>query len=208
MGKVYGGNNNGISCDIKAYLGNSSSVANDIKVYMGDSNGIAQEIYNPIPPFAVVVPRAWGYAYQNSIDESDFLPDDPRKMGGTFIKDYQYTVVNGERRYTKIRMGFTISYAWTDYMRSQGFTGNWQVVYHIKSTNTYQSFHGRVYYGGVNVDVDFDDNNPIVGSDDSYHYYTIPSEFWVEVTPVSGTSYFTIPSGGYIDLLIDVRAVA
>ena len=207
MGKVYGGNNNGISCDIKAYLGNPSSIANDIKVYMGDSNGIAQEIYNPIPPLADASPRAWIKAYQNSITEEVFSPSDPRIMGGSFIKDIQYTVVNGERRYTKIKIGYTFSSAWTNYMASLGYTGVWEIRYTIKPVSTSQTYHGKVYYGGTYVDTDIHDGSYINGSDNGYRYYSIPGTEYVEITPYSG-DYFTIPSGGYIELYIDTVAGA
>lgn len=75
MGKVYGGNNNGISCDIKAYLGNPSSIANDIKVYMGDENGIAREIYSAYNP----------PTFSDVTVNSVYLDDENLRLAGTVI---------------------------------------------------------------------------------------------------------------------------
>ena len=205
MGNIYIGSN-GIARKVNKIYAGVSSVARQVKkIYVGDANGIAREVYSSAPPLAEAYPRAWIYAYQNSISEQAFSPSDPRIMGGSLIKDIQYTVVNGERRYTKIRVGYTFSGDWCEYMQSIGYNGEWWIRYTIKPVSTSQMYHAKVYYGGTRVNTDIYDGNYVNGSDYDYHYYTIPREQYVEVTPYSG-DYFTIPSGGRIELYIDTVA--
>lgn len=207
MGDIYIGDNNNIAREAeKIYIGDSSGIASEIqKIYVGDENGIAREVYSAAPPLGNALPRAWIKAYQNSITEEDFSPSDPRIMGGSFIKDIQYTVVNGERRYTKIKVGYTFSRDWCSYMQSIGYSGTWGVRYKVKPVSTSQTYHAKVYYGGTQANTDINDNSYLNYDDYRFTYSSVPTEQYVEVTPYSG-DYFVIPSGGSIELYIDTPA--